>query len=273
MKTGQPNNYSYQSQRGGISQRQQGMQHDGDYFTLADITLGMILQKLWQGILYIWVALKYQFHRLTGGIFMRMRWSWYKLAVAVLLIFILTKKDIQFSINMRAPGTSPATEEAGGAQPVSLKSSRFDLVPSFLFGNSKKESSLEEIEPAAIKQYVQRFRKVAQIEMQKFGIPASIKMAQGILESQAGQASPAAAQHNHFSWRLGEQTYESAWESWRAHSILIRNEYPDLFDEAGSNYRKWAKGLQKAGYSKNSGYADQLLEIIDTYQLYMLDEQ
>lgn len=273
MKTGQPNNYSYQNQRGGISQRQQGMQHDGEYFTLADITIGMILQKLWQGILYIWVALKYQFHRLTGGIFMRMRWSWYKAAVAVLLIFILTKKDIQFSINMRAPGSAPQTEDTGGAQPVSLKTNRFDLVPSFLFGSNKNENRLEETDPQEVKQYIQRFRKVAQIEMQKFGIPASIKMAQGILESQAGQATPASANHNHFSWRLGEQSYESAWESWRAHSLLIRNNYPDLFDDAGSNYRKWAKGLQKAGYSKQSDYADQILEIIDRYQLYSLDEQ
>lgn len=270
MKTEQPNNYSFQGHRGNVSRRQQGMQRDGEYFTMADITFGMILQKLWQGILYIWVALKYQFHRLTGGIFMHMKFSWYKLAIAALVVFILAKKDIQFSINMRAPGTVQGSEE-GGAQPVSMKSEQFDLSPSFLFGGKSKKEEPAIADPAQIKQYIHRFRKVAQIEMQKYGIPASIKMAQGILESQAGQTAEARNQHNHFLIRLEGQSFESAWESWRAHSILIRNEYPDIF-EAGANYRKWAKALQKARYVKGSDYADQLLEVIEQYQLYTLDE-
>lgn len=271
MKTNPPNNYSLRGDRSSVSRQQRGMQRDHDYLDLSDITLGMILRKLLQGLFQIWIALKYQFHRRTAGIFTRIHWSWYKAGLVVLAIFILTKKDIQFSINMKAPGGTVAQQEKA-VRPVSIKEERLDLSNAFRLGSGVTVTSVGDLDPEATKAYVRRFTKVAQVEMQKFGIPASVNMAQAILESQAGTTEVVRGQNNHFGLKMKGQQYQSAWESWRAHSILLRNDFPELF-ELGTAYRKWANGLQKAKYLSDRNYSDKLMEVIEQYQLYLLDEQ
>ena len=127
--------------------------------------------------------------------------------------------------------------------------------------------------------------------MKKFGIPASITMAQGILESNSGKGSLALKSNNHFGikchkgWKgkkvyhdddaKGEcfRKYKNPDKSYRDHSIFLesRDRYNFLFKLNMRNYVKWAKGLKKAGYATDPKYADKLISIIERYELWKLD--
>jgi flagellum-specific peptidoglycan hydrolase FlgJ len=199
------------------------------------------------------------------------KWSFplFKVAAVLVLFFYVMQRDIQFSIHMKAPlGQSSAfssnvwgtaAETMGFAQSVS-----FSANPAA----SKQEPSLN---APQVEDYLERFANLAQTEMKKFGIPASIKMAQAILESNAGQSLAARTDNNHFGAPLAGQPYESAWRNWREHSLLLMNKFPHLQD-LGTDYRAWARGLQKAAYSDSPNYANQLLEIIDHFHLEQLDD-
>ncbi|MEM1220809.1 MAG: glucosaminidase domain-containing protein, partial [Bacteroidota bacterium] len=136
--------------------------------------------------------------------------------------------------------------------------------------------------------YVKRFAKVAQEEMRKFGIPASVTLAQGLLESNVGESALAVKNNNHFGMKCWEKScapghctnykddthkdffrrYNSAWESYRAHSHFLQKErYQSLFRLGRKNYKAWAKGLQKAGYATDQRYASKLIRIIEDLHL------
>ena len=136
-----------------------------------------------------------------------------------------------------------------------------------------------------------KYLNVSIDEMKKFGIPASITMAQGILESNSGKGSLALKSNNHFGikchkgWRgkkvyhdddeKGEcfRKYKNPEKSYRDHSIFLesRDRYNFLFKLNKKNYVKWAKGLKKAGYATDPKYADKLISIIERYELWKLD--
>jgi hypothetical protein len=127
--------------------------------------------------------------------------------------------------------------------------------------------------------------------MKKFGIPASITMAQGILESSSGKGELALKSNNHFgikchsTWKgkkvyhdddeKGEcfRKYRNPETSYRDHSLFLksRSRYGFLFKLKISNYIKWAKGLRKAGYATDPAYANKLISIIERYELWKLD--
>jgi len=139
--------------------------------------------------------------------------------------------------------------------------------------------------------YVNTYSKVAVNEMKKFGIPASITMAQGILESSSGKGELALKSNNHFgikchsTWKgkkvyhdddeKGEcfRKYRNPETSYRDHSLFLkfRSRYGFLFKLKISNYIKWAKGLRKAGYATDPAYANKLISIIERYELWKLD--
>ena len=136
--------------------------------------------------------------------------------------------------------------------------------------------------------YIRRFKKVAQAEQKKYGIPASITLAQGILESNRGKSKLAAHHNNHFGikcWCRGKKRdcvnmaddsprdrfkeYTTAWESYRHHSEFVAN--MPLKVNKKSNYKDWAKALKRAGYATKSSYAQDLIAIIEKYELYQYD--
>ena len=140
--------------------------------------------------------------------------------------------------------------------------------------------------------YVKRFRKVAQAEMRKYGIPASITLAQGLIESNAGESRLTKLNNNHFGMKCFSKKcnkghcsnfnddshkdffrkYETAWHSFRAHSLLLLNKrYRRLFRLKLTDYKGWATGLQKAGYATDPKYAQKLIHIIEELQLYQYD--
>ena len=139
--------------------------------------------------------------------------------------------------------------------------------------------------------YVNTYSKIAINEMNKYNIPASITMAQGILESNAGKGTLALKSNNHFGIKChkgwngkkvyhdddakGEcfRKYKNPEKSYRDHSIFLetRDRYNFLFNYNKKNYVKWAKGLKKAGYATDPKYAEKLISIIERYELWKLD--
>jgi len=145
---------------------------------------------------------------------------------------------------------------------------------------------------ASVKEeYVKTYAAVAVAEMQRTGVPASITLAQGLLESAAGQSSLAKQANNHFGIKChsdwtGEgyyqdddkanecfRAYASAQESYVAHSDFLkgRSRYASLFELETGDYKGWAKGLSAAGYATDPKYAGKLIGIIDEFELYKYD--
>ena len=141
--------------------------------------------------------------------------------------------------------------------------------------------------------YIKKYRELAVEEMKKYHIPASITLAQGLLESGAGQSELARKSNNHFGikcggdWRgktvshdddaRGEcfRAYKHPKDSYEDHSRFLvgRPRYASLFKLKITDYKGWARGLKKAGYATNPSYADQLIGIIELYELYKYDEK
>lgn len=141
--------------------------------------------------------------------------------------------------------------------------------------------------------YVDLYKDLAVKEMKRTGIPASITMAQGILESGNGNSTLARKSNNHFGikchsdWngkrvyhdddRRGEcfRKYKTVYESYIDHSDFLtdKKRYASLFELKSTDYKGWAKGLKKAGYATDPKYAHRLIDIIEKNKLYLLDEQ
>lgn len=142
-----------------------------------------------------------------------------------------------------------------------------------------------------VETYTSLYADKAVSEMQRTGIPASITLAQGIIESDYGRSRLATKANNHFgikchsSWkgkkiyhdddRRNEcfRSYSSADESFRDHSdfLVVGSRYDFLFNLRQDDYKAWAKGLKKAGYATNPKYASMLIRTIDENQLYLYD--
>jgi flagellum-specific peptidoglycan hydrolase FlgJ len=142
--------------------------------------------------------------------------------------------------------------------------------------------------PTHVNSYIKRFLPTAKAEADKYNIPVSIKLAQGILESNAGRSELSQKHNNHFGMKYrGEgkyavyrddsprdkfQVYKSAWYSWRAHSkLLCLPRYNHLRDLRRLQYKKWAYGLKKSGYATAPHYAKSLIKVIERYGLWRYD--
>lgn len=141
-------------------------------------------------------------------------------------------------------------------------------------------------------QYIDRFKGIAVSEMNLYGIPASITLAQGILESGNGNGSLAREANNHFGIKCNSdwkgrtilkdddqkddcfRVYNSPEESFRDHSeFLKRKRYAGLFELQKNDYVGWANGLKQAGYATNPRYAELLIAIIERYDLSQYDRK
>lgn len=133
-----------------------------------------------------------------------------------------------------------------------------------------------------IKEFIKRFEKVAATEMEKFNIPSSITLAQSLLASQAGTSIIAKQTNNYFNLECGSswtekntdydgtcmRNYQSAWFSFRNHSKhLSEGAYEALTNLDKTDHKRWAKGLELAGYSKDPLYAEKLIRLIEQHNL------
>ncbi len=148
-----------------------------------------------------------------------------------------------------------------------------------------------------IEVYIDQYQDIAISEMERTGVPASIKLAQGILESNAGRSTLARKANNHFGIKCGSRwrgkkhyrkdddykkgklvkscfrSYRNARSSYTAHSnfLLENSRYDFLFDLKKTDYKRWAKGLKKAGYATSRTYEKKLIRIIEEYELHKYD--
>jgi hypothetical protein len=139
----------------------------------------------------------------------------------------------------------------------------------------------------AIQQYIDQYKDLAIAEMKRTGVPASIKLAQGIHETMAGQSELVQKSNNHFGIKCKTgwngpsvrhtddarnecfRKYETAMASYQDHSNFLKSSgrYASLFELDPTDYAAWAKGLKSAGYATNPVYAQTLVRLIEEYDL------
>ncbi len=253
---------------------------------------------------------------------------WYKFGLLILAGFLLQHKDL--SIDLHLNGGKPASLSEGTAAravvPQAAAASSTDAPqprntslitaakkpaartadvaqddnPANTFSNLSFGSAADEDARARAEKrrkqlaYVDHYVAIARREMEKYGIPASITLAQGLLESNVGESRLARKNNNHFgikcfskSCRKGHcsnftddhhkdffRIYANARESYRAHSSLLKNNkrYQALFDLDPTDYRAWAHGLKKAGYATDKHYAYKIIGLIEDLRLYRFDK-
>ncbi|MBO5234850.1 MAG: glucosaminidase domain-containing protein [Alistipes sp.] len=152
-----------------------------------------------------------------------------------------------------------------------------------LFSGAQTQMTREE--------YIEKYKNIAIAHMQYYGIPASITMAQGILESNSGNSQLSRSSNNHFGIKCkknwtGEKVYHdddekgecfrkypSVEESYLDHAEFLDKSprYDSLFVYSSTDYRSWARGLKAAGYATAPDYAERLIRIIEENKLYLLD--
>ena len=141
-------------------------------------------------------------------------------------------------------------------------------------------------------EYIERYKAIAVAHMERYGIPASITMAQGILESDSGNSNLARKSNNHFGIKCkkdwtGERVYhnddapnecfrkyDSVEDSYLDHAEFLDKSprYDSLFAYSATDYRSWARGLKAAGYATAKDYAERLIKLIEDNKLYLLDQ-
>lgn len=167
-----------------------------------------------------------------------------------------------------------------------LRYTLFILLTTFCCFTAKAQLRIQ----AAYQLYISQYKDLAIEQMERYHIPASITLAQGLFESRAGMSRLATIGNNHFGikchgWRgrsisadddaNGEcfRAYDNPKQSYEDHSKFLRNNtrYSRLFQLDMDDYRGWAHGLKKCGYATNPSYANSLIDIIELYRLYQYD--
>ncbi len=210
---------------------------------------------------------------------------WTKLGVLLALAVLVTRKELSFTLSINGGDlfglreTSVFTDFGGSGSGATLVS----------LGGSHRNWTAHELEQFA---YVGRYRDIAVRQMKEEGIPASITLAQGLLESGTGQSTLATRNNNHFGLKCFSKScsaghcsnhsddhhkdffliFPDAEASYLAHAKLLRKDrYRKLFRLDRTDYRGWARGLSAAGYATDPKYADKLIRMIETLELYRLD--
>ncbi len=253
-----------------------------------NMPLPKLLRLVWLRFRRSWVALRFQANRWSFDIFKKK--TLVQLGFLGCLAFILLGPDGQSGLLNRGENSSSFIAQE----------SNFDL--------GREEKITRKAKPAKRKNeaasvnnhellrtqsqaYIQRYSKIAMGEMKQFGIPASISLAQGLVESRAGTSKLAVSNNNHFGMKCFSKKcpkghcsnftddshkdffrkFPNAWESWRAHSQLLASGRYTKLKRYGRDYRAWAYGLKAAGYATDKTYAEQLIGIIERYDLQKYD--
>lgn len=239
---------------------------------------------------------------LTGGF-------WVRIIIIVAAGIIFIQKDINFQVHLQSPlydqeiedeqpkEADEKTKSDEELSDVQSGSSRFSGLSASLFGIkkkrvndfevvSKKQIQLHEVSGDQVEAFIARFSNVAISERRKFGIPASIILANGLHQSAAGQTDYVKDANNYFNLQCDGswdgmmkdfdgkcfRKYESAWAGFRGHSRFINDNYGSLKKYGTNDYKLWAKGLEDKGFGKQEGLAKKLITIIEKYDLDKYDQ-
>ncbi|NRB65524.1 MAG: glucosaminidase domain-containing protein [Saprospiraceae bacterium] len=252
-------------------------------------------------------------YRLSAGLF------WQKHGLNIILfalgVYIFTNKNIEIQVNFSGGKSFVAVWENGQKSVRSGHTN--DMTSTFGFvapkpATQKSSFPISNLTPvlrpdycqrkgipkSVVKEkldvcfdYIDRYRTTAKQEMRKYGIPASITLAQGLLESNAGGSHLAMESNNHFGIKCISKckdctcrnyadddeydmfrVFEKPLDSFRAHSLVLQKpRYAFLHKIPVTNYEGWAHGLKKAGYATDPDYAFKLVQIINELELYRYD--
>jgi len=207
----------------------------------------------------------------------------------VIALFFTSCKSKKRVVNSKKSNKVEQVSETTGGEIISEKEEKTISETNTTVKSPPKNATYAEI----VTIYIDNYKQIAKEEMLQYGIPASITLAQGILESGAGRGQLTSKANNHFgikchgSW-TGERVYHDDDEkgecfrkykdpkySFRDHSLFLtqRSRYQDLFKLKKRDYKGWAKGLKKAGYATDPKYPNKLISIIERYDLTKFDDE
>ena len=224
------------------------------------------------------------FEQLYRRLVQQLTSPWTKLAVLVVLAVVVTRKELTFTFSIDGGSllgsrASVFSGYDGGASVASFAD----------YTTAKRNWTQRELQQLA---YVKDYKDIALREMATHGIPASITLAQGLLESGVGKSTLATRNNNHFGLKCFSKKcskghcsnhsddhhkdffriFDRPEESYLAHSKLLQNDrYRGLFELAPHDYKGWARGLSKAGYATDPSYATKLIRLIEGLELHRLD--
>jgi len=203
-----------------------------------------------------------------------------------ILIFVLA--IFVFSCGSRKTVTTKKAKSKTKTERITEKSESKSDLP-----KAKSEvQSKTKVYANAIEEYIATYSAIAQEEMRLYYIPASITLAQGILESGSGTGRLSVEANNHFGIKCHDWTgakiyhdddssqecfrkYNNSKYSFRDHSLFLSNRkrYSKLFNLKTGDYKGWAKGLRAAGYATDKKYPQKLISLIERYELYRFDTE
>jgi flagellum-specific peptidoglycan hydrolase FlgJ len=220
--------------------------------------------------------------------------NWFKLIIIGAGVYIIFQKDMSFTVNFNAPFQEKTEQKQESPAIVKGEKERYSVdaqklvarsgglekfeIPLFTSKTAKIDhlKELDKVSENVQVAYLKRFAHVAISERKKYGIPSSIILANALLHSYAGSDAAAKSSNNHFGLKENGELaqFENAWSGFRAHSQYITTgEFIELRKLSKDDYQAWARGLQSLGYSDDKDLAENLLTIIDKFQLYDLDDK
>ena len=252
-------------------------------------------------VTYSQSPLHHLFERMRKNFDFRSGRFWWRLGTLLLFCYIMLNKDISIDLEFferspeiaasaassfpEQPHAVPASNPAPDKGKKSIRAADDNLANTFSNVSLDSDvSSKKKVEKRRKMQaYVKQYAALAKEEMKKHGIPASITLAQGLLESDAGESRLAVGNNNHFgikcfsrSCKKGHCTnytddthkdffrkYKTPADSFHAHSTLLKGDrYRALFQYRKTDYVSWAKGLKQAGYATDPRYDQKLINLI-----------
>jgi flagellum-specific peptidoglycan hydrolase FlgJ len=211
----------------------------------------------------------------------------WKMLVMCGLAYLIWSDRVSIEFKIDTPRVVQASIFGGDAPFTQAKHSKADKQKSV-------SAALKTAQSVQCDAYIARFSPVAMAEQRKFGIPASIILAQGLLESDAGKSHLASKANNHFGIKCFSRCcqkghcinatddshkdffvkYPNVWGSYRAHSLFLKKtpRYAALFRLDSGDYQGWAKGLSRAGYATDKRYAQKLIDLIEVFDLTRFDK-
>lgn len=252
-----------------------------------NMPLPKLMRLVWLRLRRSWVALRFQANRWSFGIFRRK--TALQLAFLAGTGFVLLGPDGESGLlTSETPVTNWAREttlDVGSEEEMPRKSKPVRKK------NEAAPVGADDLFKQQAMDYIDRYSKIAIGEMKQFGIPASISLAQGLIESRAGTSKLAVSNNNHFGMKCFSKNckkghcsnftddthkdffrkFPSSWESWRAHSQLLASGRYTKLKRHGRDYRAWAYGLKSVGYATDRTYAEKLIGIIERYDLHQYD--
>ncbi|MEM6397334.1 MAG: glucosaminidase domain-containing protein [Bacteroidota bacterium] len=234
---------------------------------------------------------------------------WLRVGLVLMTLFLLTRKQIDLSVQLGQPRAQPSYQSvpvpphgSGNLQkpvpiqgeatsaPASLPRSQQLNVISSSSNNEATASALVKLhrtDEGSIQAFLDRFGSVAKTEQKRYGIPASITLANGLLQSRGGTRSDLNSHANYFNlpctsdWRgqtfsAGSdclRVYPNAWTSFRDHSLFITTgRFAQLTSIAQNDYHSWASAMEQTSYPNSNDLANQIVSVIEEYGLAKFDK-